>query len=296
MRKRWLSALAGIFVSTLAAAEEPTWYNRAENTRDVVTKQVGTIDDKTQGVVTVYGADWCGPCNMLEKAIEQTHLDENLAKEGIVFRYVRNQHEGNDKSKPRVNEHIKKETPWFRKELNGVPCVFVDDLGRSYECDKKELAAKQLRGGQYFFSSEEEKLPESDKMKLCLERGGLEAYIRRFALDQKVHLLTVEEAKKVLEALASDLYNVEFSRIYQDSRVGFRFTPKRNDEKTKESTRRLQMIDNAVLLNGSETYEPIPIESFHSPTQEQFERIKVSPGCEKYFQDELDFLKSQVNQ
>ncbi|MBU0907061.1 MAG: thioredoxin family protein [Nanoarchaeota archaeon] len=281
MRKKLFSVLTGIMLSALAKAQQPaqpTWYNRPETSRDVVTRQVGITDEKTQGVVTIYGADWCGFCDNLEKQIEETHLDEKLAEEGIVFRYIRNQNADGDKSKPRVNEHIKKGSSWSRENLRGIPCIFIDDLGRSFKGDKAELAAQHLR-----------------KFK------GLEEYIERYALDRPVSLLTEEEKIKVLEGIGSGLYTVEYAPLYNDDRTGFRFTPKnRGDLTTRESIRRLHLVENAVFLWDSQIvgeYNPPSINKpRYLPTDEQLSQIKVSNGYEKDFDIEINSLKEKIAQ
>ncbi|MBU0760408.1 MAG: hypothetical protein KJ858_01830, partial [Nanoarchaeota archaeon] len=261
-------------IVNLASAGEklrPTWYDRPENSSHVVTHQVGEINGQTQGVVTIYGADWCGPCNILEREIKESKLAEKLAKERVVFRFIRNQKD--EEKGSRVNEFLKRAIRADTTEVKLVPCIFIDDLGKSQEGDERELAIGQL-GGKF---------------------EGLENHIRRYALDQKVSLLTDEEVPKVLEAIGSGLFKIQYKTIWENGRTGFYFEPRDvKDPKTADALERLQTIGNAVRIYDARVnkdYKPTKIEKpKHAPTQEQFDAIRVNPSCRDYFEDEMSNL------
>ncbi|RMD67083.1 hypothetical protein D6817_02575 [Candidatus Pacearchaeota archaeon] len=256
-------------------AGTPTLYNQPKPFREVVTKQIGKIDDHTQGVVTIYGADWCGPCNRLEHEIESSGLLKRLEKEGIVFRFIRNQATRNGK---RVNEFIRSAIRQDTTFLKYVPFVVIDDLGRSYNGDLKEMAIAGLSK------------PE-----------GLENYIRRYALDQDVHILTRQEALKVAEAIGSDLFKVRYGKLWQNGRKGFDFSPKDiHDKRTQEEIKRLQVIGNAVRIYDTriiKEYKPKEIKSLRFvPTEEQIKRIRVEPEARKYYNDEIAYIRKVVSE
>jgi hypothetical protein len=63
---------------------------------------------------------------------------------------------------------------------------------------------------------------------------------------------------------------------------------------------RLHLSGNAVFLWNiqfieSNVSQPIGKPKY-LPTNEQLSKIKVSPGCEKDFQDEMDFLREKMRQ
>ncbi len=211
--KSFIAALVTGVISTQSNAQE----------LDIITRRVGTEDDSTQGIVRVYGADWCEPCNELERKLDESGLMKELESEGIIFEFISNQHENKDKSRPRVNEHIRR--GGGLNNLNGVPDVFIYDTGRSSPNDRQELAIRGIRGFD-----------------------GLEEYIRRYALDQDVSLLIGNESAHVLEALASDLFDLQYGRI-DNTRVGFIIVPKEpKNPRTLQEMARLHCVGKSIQV------------------------------------------------
>ena len=273
-----------ILVSSALAQDSRNITNQFGYPEDVVTRQVGEINDRTQGIVRIYSADWCGPCKVLDKLVfdntegnpNALSFAERISQEGIVFQEIKNQHQNpKDKKTPRINEHIRKDAEFFRDELNGIPNARIYDTGKSFEGDREELAIRGIKS-----SLVEWGLPV------------LEKYIRRYALDEEISILSEEESKRVLEAIASNLFETKFGHLYEE-RIGFSFTPKdRNNSLALQTLGRLYTNGAGVKIGDERIIVTTPENIPKLPTDEQLEEVRVDPRYETYFQHELAYLKN----